>query len=144
MRSFIGKTVHKGLFHIEKSRLEHFKKAIVLQNGVHDPNHIPAAYLLALSKMEAVFEVLNVENRQILQSRDKITHFTPMNPNKCIRVTTKIKDLFEQQGNTNPLGFIVLELKGTQGKDTIFEGERIIVLRGGFMRSNLNGQSILE
>ena len=75
---------------------------------------------------------LNINN--VLLSRESIITHRAIRAGESLRIRTFLRDAYEQQASSNPIGFIILESVGNVGQDLAFYCERVLAVRGGFNR----------
>ena len=81
-----------------------------------------------------VYKTLGLNINNILLSRESVIHHRPLTIGDSVTIKTFLKDAYEQQASSNPIGFIVLESIGFLDKELAFYCERVIAVRGGFQR----------
>lgn len=119
-----------GTVVLHQDFIDRFAKA-TLQN---ENGSLSYAALASLGNFEAVFKALNIHPKHILHTRESVTVFKDPELEKAISVETKIKDLYEQQAGDKPMGFVVVQITGTQSGEKAFTCERIWAISGGFPR----------
>lgn len=130
LQELVGTLIKTSEQVLHKDFAEHFANA-TLQN---DNNLLSYALLASLGDPEGVFKALNIHPKHILHTRESVTVFQDPVPEKAISVETKIKDLYEQQASDKPMGFITVQITGTQSGKKAFVCERIWAISGGFPR----------
>ncbi len=144
----IGKTTAETQVVIEFGMVQRFVSAL----GIEDPlSKDPAAAKSAglgglmlphvaagsLGDYESVTSLLELKPKQVLHSGETISVFHPLCVGDELVVTTRIRELYEQQVAGNPMGFATIDVVGTSaGKKpkVQFEAQRVIAVRGGFPR----------
>jgi hypothetical protein len=89
-----------------------------------------------LINLSTIYKTLSLNISNILLSRESIINPRPLIANESIKIQTFLRDAYEQQASSNPIGFIILESIGTIDKDLTFYCERVIAVRGGFQRGH--------
>lgn len=93
----------------------------------------------ALGDYDSVVNLLELKPKQVLHSKESVSVYEPLCAGDEVRVTTQIKDLYEQQVGGNPMGFAIIEVVGTltggaKKGNRAFEAQRVLAIRGGFPR----------
>ena len=81
-----------------------------------------------------IYKNLGLNINHVLLSRESIITHRTIKVGESLRVRTYLRDAYEQQASSNPIGFIILESVGNVGSDIAFYCERVLAVRGGFSR----------
>lgn len=96
---------------------------------------LPYAAAGSLGDVQSAIELLELKPKQVLHSKESIVVFHPLCVGDTLRLTTVIRDLYEQQVSGNPMGFVTIECIGTNpAEQVVFESQRVLAVRGGFPR----------
>jgi hypothetical protein len=94
----------------------------------------PPFLLGNLINLPTIYKTLSLNINQLLLSRESIICHHTFKVGDIIGIRTFLKDVYEQQATSNPIGFIILESTGVVKDDLAFYVERVIAVRGGFQR----------
>jgi hypothetical protein len=94
----------------------------------------PSFLLGNLINLPKVYKALGLNINNVLLSRESIISHKLPRAGDSIAIRTFLRDAYEQQASSNPIGFIILESVGLLNNDLLFYGERVIAVRGGFHR----------
>lgn len=144
-KSLIGMELDCTTRTIEASQLNRLNRAfhqpnsyIPHRNGEHGKNEpyqcLPPFMLGNLINLPRVYKALGLNINNVLLSRETVIDHRELAPGDSIKVRTFLKDAYEQQASSNPIGFIILETVGYRDNDLAFYCERVIAVRGGFQR----------
>jgi hypothetical protein len=97
-------------------------------------HYLPPFLLGNLINMAAVYKTLGLNINNVLLSRESIICHHLFKAGDSISIRTFLKDAYEQQASSNPIGFVILESVGMHKDDLAFYVERVIAVRGGFQR----------
>lgn len=145
-KSLIGTELNCTIRTIEASQLSRIGHALYQPNSfVPGPkektidayNHIPTFLLGNLISLPKIYQILGLNINTILLSRESVISHLPVREGDLITIRTFLKDAYEQQASSNPIGFIILETLGEKASDLAFYSERVIAIRGGFQRGHL-------
>ena len=101
---------------------------------------LPHAGVSSLGAYDEVVQLLELKPKQVLHSKEVVTLLMPLCVGDHVDVTTTVGDLYEQQVGGNPMGFVAIDVVGTDAlgkgrkKAVVFEAQRVIAVRGGFPR----------
>ena len=129
-QKLIGKQIKVKNFAISKDMLDRFCQLFDFSQGTL----IPSSVISSLGNFEEIYTLLNLKPEQILHTRQSAFRYSPLKIGDTIELVTTIKDIYEQQAITNPMGFLTIETTGTKVKKTIFKCVRILAIRGGLPR----------
>lgn len=96
----------------------------------------PSFLLGQLINMPRIHKALHLSIPQVLLSRESIIAHRPVKVGDTLRIKTFLKDVYEQQATSNPIGFVILDSIGTIDENIAFYCERILAVRGGFTRGH--------
>lgn len=96
--------------------------------------HYPTFLFGNLINTDKIYQVLGLNINNVLLSRESVVSHGTASANDKLTVRTFLRDAYEQQASSNPIGFIILESLGSIGNEVIFYCERVIAVRGGFQR----------
>lgn len=144
-KSLIGMEVDCTFRTIEVSQISRLHRAFNNPNAftspkkqdIHnsEPNrHLPSFLLGNLVNLPTVYKALGLNINNVLLSRESIISHRSLEAGNSVTIRTFLKDAYEQQASSNPIGFIVLESIGCLDHDVAFYCERVIAVRGGFQR----------
>lgn len=94
----------------------------------------PSFLLGNLINLPKIYKVLSLNINNVLLSRESIISHKALKVGDAIKIRTFLRDAYEQQASSNPIGFVILETIGLLNNDVAFYGERVIAVRGGFHR----------
>lgn len=133
--SLIGKELDSSTKIIELSQIKNLSIATNFDLNTNKINNsLPKFIYGNLLNNADIYKTLGLNIKNILHSREIITYIRQLKVGDTVQIRTFLKDAYEQQASTNPIGFIVLESVATVEKEYIFFGERILAVRGGFTR----------
>ena len=95
---------------------------------------LPQFLLGNLIDLQKIYRILNLNIKNILLSRETIISHLPIRVSDPLTIRTFLKDVYEQQASSNPIGFVLLESIGCKNNDLAFYSERVLAVRGGFQR----------
>jgi hypothetical protein len=142
----IGKQTNSVAMVVEAGLVSRFVDALEIEDPLSkDPSAAKSAGLPGLllphvaagtlGDYQSVIELLELKPKQVLHSKDTVTVYEPICVGNEMTVTTRVKDLYEQQVGGNPMGFAIIEVIGTGKRSArVFEAERVLAVRGGFPR----------
>jgi len=144
-KSLIGTEIDCTFRTIEESQLTRLHHAIHQSSSFFSAkpdasskdetfHHLPAFLLGNLINLPKVYKALGLNINNILLSRESVTHHRPLKSGSSVTIRTFLKDAYEQQASSNPIGFIVLDSIGHLDMEVAFHCERVIAVRGGFQR----------
>jgi hypothetical protein len=112
-----------------------FSPLKTLDTNKYEPyHHIPPFLLGNLVSLPVVYRALGLNINNVLLSRESIISHRVLSVGNSITIRTFLKNAYEQQASSSPIGFIILESIGCLEKDLVFYCERVIAVRGGFQR----------
>lgn len=142
-KSLIGTELNCTIQTIEASQLTR------LSHAFHQPNpfslgpkekapepyvHMPIFLIGNLIGLPKIYRALQLNINNILLSRESVISHLPVRVGDSLTIRTFLKDVYEQQASSNPIGFIILESIGEKASDLAFYSERVVAIRGGFHR----------
>jgi|GEM_PF-2135603 len=144
-KSLIGMEIDSTLRIIEASQLTRLYHAFnqpnyfsqnVAHTTVRDESSLllPCFLLGNLVNLPTIYRALGLNINNILLSRESVVNHRALRSGNSVTIKTFLKDAYEQQASSNPIGFIVLESIGYLDLDVAFHCERVIAVRGGFQR----------
>ncbi|HXW60161.1 MAG TPA: MaoC family dehydratase N-terminal domain-containing protein [Myxococcota bacterium] len=136
-KSLIGTEIDTITQTIERGAIKNLHRA--LGKNPHHPSNselFPAFLLGQLVNMPQIHKVLSLGTNQVLLSRESITAHRAIKVGDTIKVQTFLKDVYEQQATSNPIGFIILDSIGSLDANVVFYCEKILAVRGGFSRGH--------
>jgi hypothetical protein len=84
--------------------------------------------------LSSIYKNLGLNINHVLLSRESIIAHRSIKLGESLSIKTFLRDAYEQQASSNPIGFIILDSVGSVGADTAFYCERVLAIRGGFTR----------
>jgi hypothetical protein len=132
LKSLIYKIVSENKVQIEKSFSRRFNLA--LDN--EDNKSITPTMLASLGDFSRLYKILNLKPGQILVSQISINQLELINIKDNLLIKTIVKDVFEQSGTANTIGFLFIIIFGYKGSKLAFITEKVLCIRGGFPRGN--------
>lgn len=146
-KSLIGTELNCTIRTIEASQLLRLGHALYQPNSFTDKrdqkpiaelySHMPIFLLGNLINLPKIYKALGLNINNILLSRESVVSHLPVRTGDSLTIRTFLKDAYEQQASSNPIGFIILESTGEKASDLAFYSERVIAVRGGFNRGRL-------
>jgi hypothetical protein len=145
-KSLIGTRLDRQLVALEKSHFNHLASALQLKDisipslpNKKSPQQLeqsllPKFMMGTFVNYQIIFRKLELEAKNILLSRESITSLDSLLCGDEIELLTNLKDIYEQKASNNPIGFVVLETVGKKNNSPAFFCERVIAVRGGFLR----------
>lgn len=141
-KSFIGMEIDCTARTIEAFQLKRVRSTFSHPNLSSQKPHeqknedvfLPPFLLGNLINLPAIYKTLGLNINNVLLSRESIITHRALSVGNSITIRTFLKDAYEQQASSNPIGFIVLESVGIVDKTLAFYAERVIAVRGGFHR----------
>ncbi len=144
-KSLIGMELDFSFRTIEASHLNRVNQTFSLANNLNSMKVMPATinhslqffppFLIGnLINLPGIYKALALNINHLLLSRESIICHHHVKIGDTFGIRTYLKDAYEQQATSNPIGFIVLESTGTLKDDLAFYVERVIAVRGGFQR----------
>jgi hypothetical protein len=143
-KSLIGIELDCSSYTIEPSQINRLNHALFLPNYlsskkpedmISEPyHHLPPFLVGTLINLPSVYKTLGLNINNILLSRESIINHIALRIGDSVKVRTYLRDAYEQQASSNPIGFIILESAGSVKNDVAFYCERVIAVRGGFQR----------
>ncbi len=97
-------------------------------------HHYPPFLLGNLINLPMVYKTLGLNINHVLLSRESLICHHTFKIGDTVGIRTFLKDAYEQQASSNPIGFVILESTGTIKDDLAFYVERVVAVRGGFQR----------
>lgn len=144
-KSLIGMELDCSFHTIEASQINRLNQALLSPHHPAsgkslDPSKtelyhcLPPFLLGSLVNLPVVYRTLGLNINCVLLSRESIISHHTFKVGDSITVRTFLRDAYEQQASSNPIGFVILESAGTLKDDLVFYVERVIAVRGGFQR----------
>lgn len=141
-KSLIGLEVDRSIHTIERSKFDRLHHAFADPSIPHthpsttknETVFMPNFLAGSLINLPMIYSILGLNSHYALLSRESIICHLPLTIGDMIVVRTFLKDAYEQQASSNPIGFIILESVGRIKDDLAFYAERVIAVRGGFHR----------
>lgn len=133
-RSLIGLEGEVSIFEVEKRHIRQFAEAI----GDNNPLYVDEEYARSTSYGGIIapptFPIaigsevggldLNLDQRRMLHGEQEFIHYRPIRPGDCLYCQMKVSDIYEREGKSGVMEFIVLD---TEMKDK--NGEMVCVSR---------------
>jgi hypothetical protein len=144
-KSLIGTELSCTIRTIEASQLIRLSHAFYQPNAFLfskdekslDPYaHMPVFLLGNLISLPKIYKALGLNINNILLSRESVISHLPIRAGDSLTIRTFLKDAYEQQASSSPIGFVILESIGEKASDLAFYSERVIAVRGGFSRGH--------
>lgn len=146
-KAFIGKELDCKNITLEKSLVTQMYQALKNPNPyfLHDDTEIdfskntqvPLAFLGTLINLPKIYKALDLNIKNILLSRETITSHHFINIGDTLLLRSFLRDAYEQQASSTPIGFIILTTFAYKNTDFAFLNEKILAIRGGFNRSKI-------
>lgn len=141
-KSFIGMELDSSVRTIEASQLSRLNRAFFQPNAyANKPSEhkieftsLPPFLFGSLSNLPHIYKTLELNINNLLLSRESVISHLPVKVGDSLVIRTFLKDAYEQQASSNPIGFIILESVGLLGTELAFYVERVVAVRGGFQR----------
>lgn len=145
-KSLIGMELDCSFRTIEASQIDRLNRAFYQPNSFSSPNFarepnkgepynfLPPFLVGNLVNLPLVYKALGLNIKNVLLSRESIVNHLSLTIGDSVSVRTFLRDAYEQQASSNPIGFIILESIGCLDNDLAFYCERVIAVRGGFQR----------
>lgn len=144
-KSLIGMELDCSFHTIEASQINRLNHAFYMPNYfstgkteepiTSEPYHYLPPFLLGnLVNLFTIYKVLGLNINNVLLSRESIIYHLLLKAGDSVKIRTFLRDAYEQQASSNPIGFIILESTGCIKDDISFYCERVIAVRGGFHR----------
>jgi acyl dehydratase len=145
-KQHIGATTAERMLVIERGLVERFVDALDLSDPLSTDEDaakeaglrglmLPNVAAGSLGNFQSAVELLELRPKQVLHSKESVVVLEPICVGDELRLTTRIRDLYEQQVSGNPMGFVNIECLGCNAKgDVVFESQRVLAVRGGFPR----------
>lgn len=145
-KSLIGTEIDTITQTIERGMLRNLHRSLGKENphsgnnrgpeAHHSHDFFPSFLLGQLVNMAQIHKVLSLGINQVLLSRESITAHRTIKIGDNVKVRTFLKDVYEQQATSNPIGFVILDSIGTVDANVAFYCEKILAVRGGFNRGH--------
>jgi len=137
IKNYIGTEVDSITRIIELGLLRNLEKS--LGKDGHHANEpygqaLPVFMVGHMINIANIYKNLGLNINHVLLSRESIITHRAIKVGESLRVRTYLRDAYEQQASSNPIGFIILESVGNVGSDIAFYCERVLAVRGGFSR----------
>lgn len=145
-KQYIGATTAERTLVIEHGLVQRFVDALEIADPLSTDEEaakaagmpglmLPQVAAGSLADFQSAVDLLELKPKQVLHSKESMALFQPLCVGDEIRLTTVIRDLYEQQVSGNPMGFVTIECVGTNKKNqVVFESQRVLAVRGGFPR----------
>src|SRR5205814_667508 len=122
-KSFVERTSAPVTWEVEKGHIRRFTEAIGNRNPIyHDEAaaraagypRIPAppTFPIALRPNDAR-EGMGIDMKKVLHGEQEIEYRRPLYAGDTVTLVQRIADLYEKQGNSGPMDFLVLETTAT-------------------------------
>ena len=120
----IGKQTNSVAMTVEAGLVARFVDALEIEDPLsREPSAAKAAGLPGLllphvaagtlGDYTSVVELLELKPKQVLHSKETVTVYEPICVGNEMTITTRVKDLYEQQVGGNPMGFALIEVIGS-------------------------------
>lgn len=134
-KSLIGTELDSTTRTIELSQLRNITLATNFDINAHVSHiTIPSFMYGNLINTAHIYKNLGLNFKNVLLSRESVLLGRFLNIGDSVTIRTFLKDAYEQQATSNPIGFIILESIAQVNQETAFYAERILAVRGGFTR----------
>lgn len=133
-KSLIGTELDHTTKHIEYAQIKNLQASKNL--GYDLTKTLPSFVYGNLINSEKIYKILHLNSKHVLLSRESIFAHRNLKIGESVNIRTFLRDAYEQQASSNPIGFIILESIGSVDKDIAFYCERILAVRGGFSRGH--------
>ncbi len=131
-KSLIGTELDCITKHIE---FTHLKNLEASKSVGHDLiKNLPSFVYGNLVNSEKIYKILHLNSKHVLLSRESIFTHRNLKIGESVNIRTFLREAYEQQASSNPIGFIILESIGSVDEDIAFYCERVLAVRGGFSR----------
>ena len=136
IKSLVGLEVDNITKIIELGLLKNLERALGwdTQQNRERLQALPVFMVGNMINSSNIYKNLGLNINNILLSRESIITHRAIRIGESLRVRTYLRDAYEQQASSNPIGFIILESVGNVDSDTAFYCERVLAVRGGFTR----------
>ena len=108
-----------------------FKPPIIPPRSV---GYVPFAFLGTLINLPFIYKTLGLNIKYVLLSRETSISHEPLISGDCVSLVTYLKDAYEQQASSTPIGFCILHTFGFKSHNLAFFNEKVLAIRGGFER----------
>lgn len=145
LKTMIGAEIDNITRIIELSLLINLKRALNWDQRHSLENNSQALPMFMLGHMISnshIYKILGLSINHVLLSRESIIAHRSIKIGESLRVRTYLRDAYEQQASSNPIGFVILDSVGNVGSDIAFYCERVLAVRGGFSRGR-NHEKVL-
>lgn len=141
--SLIGHKINSQNITIEQGFLDSISTLINHPNpfGRQPIDHIeetiesvPRAFLGSLISLPSIYNTLGLNVRNVLLSRERIVSHFPVGVRDELFLSSFLKDAYEQQASSTPIGFCIVHTFGFKAKELAFFCEKVLAIRGGFER----------
>lgn len=134
-KNLVGAEVDNITRLIEQGLIRNLGKALGRDTSADSTQPALPVFMLGhLVNLPNIYKTLGLNINHVLLSRESIISHRPIKIGESLRVRTFLRDAYEQQASSNPIGFIILESVGNVGNDIAFYCERVFAVRGGFNR----------
>lgn len=134
-KSLIGTELDSTTRTIELSQLRNITLATNFDLNIHvSQTTLPSFLYGNLINTANIYRNLGLNFKNVLLSRESVLLGRFLTIGDTVTIRTFLKDAYEQQATSNPIGFIILESVGQVNHETAFYAERILAVRGGFAR----------
>lgn len=134
-KNLVGAEVDSITRIVEQGLLKNLSKALGRDTAQENSSPVVPMFLLGhMINIPNIYKTLGLNINHVLLSRESIIAHRPIKVGESLRVRTFLRDAYEQQASSNPIGFIILESVGNVGADIAFYCERVLAVRGGFNR----------
>jgi hypothetical protein len=130
----IGKVVDTHQVVLNDELFERFVEAMGVRREAKASTHLWNFALTSLGAHGKAYELLELKPKQILHSRESFEIIKAPHIGDELEIETTIKDLYEQQAGSAPMGFAVISVVGKHKNKIAFSSQRIVAVRGGFSR----------
>ena len=148
-KSLIGMQIDSCQKTIEASQLNRLNRSFFQPNSFEldqeqarhnnsEPfSYLPTFLLGNLINLPSIYKTLGLNINNVLLSRESVTCHHPIEVGDSLIIKTFLKDAYEQQATSNPIGFVILTSIANLDSEIAFSCERVIAVRGGFQRGRL-------
>ena len=133
-KSLVGQIVSRRKVYITDDLLKRITNTIDGWHHLDQKESVSSFFLGSFGEHQKAYERLNIKPNRQLHSRESLFICEPVKPGDVIDVETFLQDLYEQNGSSIPLGFVVTDVWGKREDSIIFHNQRIVAVRGGFER----------
>lgn len=131
-KSFIGRTSAPITWEVEKGHIRRFCEAVGEPNPIYrEGERIPAPPTFAIAlRPNDVREGMGIDMKKVLHGEQEFEFRRPVYAGDVLTIVQRIADIYEKQGKSGAMDFLVLETIATDNKgETVYTARANVVVR---------------